>query len=50
MRYLLILLLLTLATCGNVHHELPKTSASDPVWPLNPDKWAGNTNDLKGHR
>ncbi len=46
MRSLWLILLLALTACGNVHHELPQTSASDRVWPLNPGKWAANGNEL----
>ena len=46
MRPLWLFLFLALTACGNVHHELPQTSASDPVWPLNPEKWVANGNDL----
>jgi hypothetical protein len=46
MRSLWLILLLCLTACGNVHHELPQTRASDPIWPLNPGKWAANSNDL----
>jgi hypothetical protein len=38
--------LFVLSACGNVHHELAHTSKSDPVWPLNPARWAANENDL----
>jgi hypothetical protein len=46
MRSLWLILLVALTACGNVHHELPQTNASDPIWPLNPGKWAANSNDL----
>jgi hypothetical protein len=46
MQALWLILLLALTACGNVHHGLAQTSASDPIWPLNPGKWAANSNDL----
>jgi hypothetical protein len=46
MHSLRLILLVAVTACGNVHHELPQTSASDPVWALNPGKWAANSNDL----
>jgi hypothetical protein len=38
----LLLLLLGLAACSSQYRELPMVSSSDPVWRLNPDKWATN--------
>ena len=35
-----------LAACGNVRHELAHTRKSDPVWPLNPQRWDAGENDL----
>lgn len=38
--------LFVLSACGSAHHELAHTSKSDPVWFLNPARWAANENDL----
>jgi hypothetical protein len=46
MRLSPLILLVALTACGNVHHDLPHTSSRDPVWQLNPDKWAANANEL----
>jgi hypothetical protein len=46
MRSVWLVLVLALTACGNVRHELPHTSASDPVWPLNAGKWVADSNDL----
>jgi hypothetical protein len=38
----LLLLLLGLPACSGQHRDLPMVSSSDPVWQLNPEKWATN--------
>lgn len=46
MRSLWLILLFALTACGNADHALPQTSTNDPIWPLNPGKWAAKSNDL----
>ncbi len=38
----LLPLLLGPEACWGQYRELPMVSASDPVWRLNPDRWATN--------
>jgi hypothetical protein len=46
-RLLALLALLVLAGCGDRTLPLAHTSPSDPIWPINPDKWSpGGGNDL----
>lgn len=46
MQALALAIVLLLAGCGGVSHPLAYTNASDPMWPLNSDKWAPGGNNL----
>lgn len=46
MRWLLVILLMSIAACSNVTHELPQTSEKDPIWQLNEGKWTYQDNAL----
>jgi hypothetical protein len=41
MRPLILLALALCAGCSGVQHPLAHTSADDPVWRINPDRWQG---------
>jgi hypothetical protein len=41
MRALLLLVLVLCAGCSVNQHPLAHTSADDPVWLINPDRWQG---------
>lgn len=46
MRTILLLVTLALAACAHHGRDLPLTSSSDPVWPLNISKWETSANAL----
>ena len=41
MRYLVIAILPLLSACVTNQHPLTHTSADDPVWQINPERWQG---------
>lgn len=41
MRLLLLLLFPLMVACTGNQHPLAHTSADDPVWIINPDRWQG---------
>jgi hypothetical protein len=43
--WLFLAMLLPIAACGS-SHPLTHTRASDPVWSINPERWAGTINNL----
>ena len=41
MRALFLLVLVLCGGCSGNQHPLARTSAGDPVWLINPDRWQG---------
>lgn len=41
MRMIFVAVILLLAGCASGKNDIRYTSASDPIWPVNPSKWAG---------
>jgi len=41
MRFLFLLVLVLCVACSGNQHPLARTSAGDPVWLINPDRWQG---------
>lgn len=46
MRWVIVFAATVALSACSTANELPHTSSSDPVWQLNPGKWAMGENDL----